>query len=519
MAELIIGHTTHDSAKVWVRGDGRCEAARVTLVAADGRDRVASDVLTLRSARDWTGVATLRELQPDSDYEVVAHFAADAAGLERGPVARTGRLHTAPALGKASRFDFLLGSCNLSTARLTGLREVAAGYFGTAALTRSVARPVETWYWPRSSSLRRLIRGTAPLLSKGLLRLVEEATRFQLPEPDFPSPFRELSARLQRAASRPAFMIHAGDQIYFDVDYRKRAPVAEEYRRAYRQAWFEDPEARSFLAHCSHYMILDDHEIVDSFENDPKQPGLWERRDAALLAYREYVQARQPDSPVRGALFYSFEYGSACFFVLDTRSERGGDPRRMIDRPQMDAFLDWMSGHRHELKFVVSSVPFVAQLRSAARGESDEERDKWCGEGFRKQRDEIIDLLHREGIERLVFLVGDMHCAYHATLRAGRPAKRVAIHELAGGPIYQLQLAPRRRFHDHFAGETEGGVPFTSVLRSFHGAAPSVTQVSVDPGNPPRVRWEIVRTATQPRSERYEPRPLGGFIRYGELQA
>jgi hypothetical protein len=520
MPELIIGHTTHDAAKVWVRGDRRLRWARVILSAVDGH-RHASEILALPSSRDYTGVATIRGLRANTDYDVVANFSHDAARLENGAIeCEYGRLRSAPERGAAAPFSFLLGSCNLSTARLTALRELAAGYFGTSALRRSLARPTDAWYWPKSGVLRHLLRRLGPRAGWLLFSIAGKATRYQLAEPDFPSPFDALRAELAPAAAeRPAFMIHAGDQIYFDIDFPQRKPCVTEYWRTYRQTWFEDPKAREFLAHCPHYMILDDHEIIDGFDNDAGSRELVARREAALEAYRHYVHSRQPDPPVEGGLFYEFEYGPAFFFVLDTRTERERQRNRMIGRAQMEALLAWLRRHPRELKFVVSSVPFVAQLSHAAGDGSDERRDKWCADEFKEQRDAIIDEVHRSRIERLVFLTGDMHCAYHATLRVGRPQDRLAIHELAGGPIHQVEFAPRRRFCDHHPDTTVGGVPFTSLLRSFHGSAPSVTRVSVVPGERPGLRWEVVRTTGRAGGENSEPRPPRGSIRFGEIQA
>ena len=45
--------------------------------------------------------------------------------------------------------------------------------------------------------------------------------------------------------SKPAFTIHAGDQIYFDFPNVNRVPDVESYRAAYDEAWFEDRYQRS----------------------------------------------------------------------------------------------------------------------------------------------------------------------------------------------------------------------------------------------------------------------------------
>ena len=44
----------------------------------------------------------------------------------------------------------------------------------------------------------------------------------------------------------PAFYIHAGDQIYYDVPEEHRRPLTSEYRLAYREAFFYDEDFRGF---------------------------------------------------------------------------------------------------------------------------------------------------------------------------------------------------------------------------------------------------------------------------------
>jgi alkaline phosphatase D len=329
-------------------------------------------------------------------------------------------------------------------------------------------------------------------------------------------------------------MIHAGDQMYFDVDVPSRAPDVEEYRHAYREAWFGDGTARAFLARCPQYMILDDHEIADGFAN---QQRLARHRRAALRAYREYVHARHPagggespcgsESPCDGdsscngerngdeeRYSYRFRHGSVRFFVLDVRTQRSIEAGQMIDDDQMAALGCWLRKHQKAMKFVVSSVPFVGQLRErdAETSPSADPQDKWCGEHFRAQRDEIIDLVHQSEVERLTFLVGDMHCTYHATLRVGRPDRRFTIHELAAGPINQVQFTPRSAFHDPYHGRTGAGLPYSCVMRSFQGAAAAVLRIHVEPGEG-AITWKCIPTR-RPSGDRYQPPPMRGHVRF-----
>ena len=81
----------------------------------------------------------------------------------------------------------------------------------------------------------------------------------------------------------PSFFLHGGDQIYYDFPHPYRPPDRRDYRRAYREAWFEDEPLEHLLAHWPHYMTLDDHELADQFALDfapPEKPPK-EKDDAA----------------------------------------------------------------------------------------------------------------------------------------------------------------------------------------------------------------------------------------------
>jgi hypothetical protein len=389
---------------------------------------------------------------------------------------------------------------------------------------------------------------------------------------------RAISSFEPEGLPKPAFMIHAGDQIYYDFPKWNREPRLDSYRETYREAWFEDRFERFFLARGSHYMTMDDHEIVDEFATDlelpqnrrkaPKsatgssqlpEPKRFQAKrylEAAGPAYHEYVHSRHPDGP----LYYDFRHGAARFFVMDTRTCRNRDhDSQMIGKDQMCAFRRWLTSDPQDLKFVVSSVPFVAEvmrsdslltaslrneeksllkrtaelaqthgpshrgvieLRARVAGIRDKIRleearirgnDKWCGPSFRWQRDEIIEFIEDQKIERVVFLVGDMHCAYHASMSIGEGHRweRRTIHELAGGPINQLEFARREQFAPVVSLTTRvGRVPYQIRLHQFHGNASAVMHIQVnnvpDPREPcaqvPEIVWRVIRTMTDPEA-------------------
>jgi hypothetical protein len=116
-----------------------------------------------------------------------------------------------------------------------------------------------------------------------------------------------------------------------------------------------------------------------------------------------------------------------------------------------------------------------------------------------------------------------MHCCYHATMRVGAGSKyeAITVHELAGGPVNQLQLASDVQFRPRRMGRiTDEGrdIPYEVVLEQFHTDACAVMHVQVDyvardqithHGRTfmPEVEWHVLRTLTDNSAEAWEPAP------------
>ncbi len=531
--QLIVGHTTNNSAWIWVRGDRSDRHFEVELeqVSPPASDDARPPVrrVSVRRADDYTGVVRFDSvLEHSTRYKVKLRSLRLTRYLD-------GQLRTFPERDHPVPFRFLHGSCNLSAPRLTALAATALGAFGSAATNNALKLPPSEWDPYQLPFCLRLL-GRPPLrwLFTWLVKWMNVAvvgftrqTRFEQPkviltdsgkpEALLKGPFKAiadgLSGTPEDPRDPPAFMIHCGDQIYYDVDFPPRRGKKRDYRRNYRQAWFDDDGTAEVLRSLPHYMILDDHEIVDGFGTEPR-PKCDCLRKHALIAYHEYVASRQPC--YGESLYYSFEHGDTAFFVLDTRTERSPKAKRMINEKQLDALDGWLGDRKqYGLRFIVSSVPFVAEVRPPgldAVGErhDDERADKWSGPLWRSQRERIIAMIHKHEIERLVFLVGDMHCTYHARMQIGEPRKRITVHELAGGPLSQVSFGTRDRFYDRYHGTFNSLVdpgaherkqvvlPWTSTLEEFNGSAPSVLEVSVTPESgdvPLEVQW---RARTHP---------------------
>lgn len=537
---LIIGHTTYDSAWIWVRGDRNDRRLEVTLEAlnpADDDKGPHCELIEVDAKRDYTGIVRFdSKLKDSAVYKVLLRSCKTGDEVD-------GRLRTFPKPGVATSFNFLHGSCNLSTARLTALGSMAVGLLGSGAMRKALRLPFSEWEAHRIPRCLRFLTVPClrPLALKGLRQLarlpavVMALTRFEQPEPMLPSPFEKIRERVVDPKSdhvRPAFMMHCGDQIYFDLDFPPRRGKLNDFRRNYRQAWFEDESMKTLLTEMPHYMILDDHEVSDGFGMGTKVDSL---REPALAAYDEYVGARQPRSSHSDGFYYTFAHGNAGFFVLDTRTERSVERAQMIGERQEKELNRWLASKDHPLKFIVSSVPFVAQLRPSVLGQGgerlvNEQVDKWSGDAWKKQRGRIIAAMYANRIERLVFLVGDMHCTYHARMQIGDARRRFTVHELAGGPINQLQFGKRRQFYARYSGDfvdqkSQAKLPWTSTLEAFHGAAPTVLEVSVRQQKDAslEVIWKALSTHRDrprrqrspiSRHERAEPHDLSGRIRF-----
>jgi phosphodiesterase/alkaline phosphatase D-like protein len=299
--------------------------------------------------------------------------------------------------------------------------------------------------------------------------------------------------RALATASDADFMVHCGDQIYADLPGVPFPDLAY-YQEEYKDTWDHAPTAR-VLASIPNYMMLDDHEIFDGFANDvdwfwrPSQPV----RNAALEAYRQYQHAHNPQSYPSPALYYKFGFGGAELFALDVRSERWKtkDPQ-MVSALQMDEFMRWLADHAADPKFVVTSIPFVGEVR--------DRDDKWCGDQFRAQREALVDFIALKRIGRLCFLTGDMHSSYHLTMTitpppaTGLPA--LTVHELMASPIHQFPAGSHGFIASPAAQTTAAGVTYqTSPLDygQFYGTDSNVMIVTYRAGAR-SVEWGIHST-------------------------
>lgn len=385
---------SHTEARIWVRGSGKGPVAFLTY-QANGQAPQAVEPFLLEERHAYTGVIKLVDLEASQPYTCEVSFGQnfdDTPGSRLYPRYNIGTFKTAPPPGAEVELNFIFGSCNLHS-----------------------------------------------------LGIVSS-----------PGPAYERIGELAKEKEAD-FMIHCGDQIYADVPIPITAPTIERYRNAYLDAWGENESATALLTQLPHYMILDDHEIIDDFSNDKSIPigSLDSLKDMAIKAYREFQHIHNPQVYGNDTLYYNFTFGCYQFFVMDIRTERYTEPpgKQMIGEQQLQRFFEWLQTHREAVKFVVSSGPFVGEVRNS--------NDKWSGESFRPQREQIVDFIAQHDISNIVFLTGDRHNAYHATMEIKTPTGNVlTVHELMSSPINQLSKRALYHYHTKLESETQSGISY-----------------------------------------------------------
>lgn len=267
----------------------------------------------------------------------------------------------------------------------------------------------------------------------------------------------EIWARVLEA--RPRFFLHLGDYGYpdttdtaadplntFNTDY---ARVQESYRWKYREDY--PMEALFEIAPLDY--VYDDHDYANN-NTDGTAPA----KENSIRGYTEmfphYPLATDPNPE---ALYHSFTFGNAEFFVVDTRTLRDpnvnafpniadwlADPEtflqyapqathRILGEEQMQWLIDGVSNSTATWKFICSSVPFNpgarAALELALLLQNDprfdpletpsgilrpaeiaiEFSDAWGG--FPASVSTLIGRLADNAVENVIWLSGDSHTA------------------------------------------------------------------------------------------------------------
>ena len=191
MAQLIIGHTTDTTARIWVQGD-KCRSCEVSVEPAP-RAAESRKLARLHSEKDYTDIVDFSGLKPNTKYTVQATFSPD-----RGRVSGTFRTMAGQA-GEPLPFSFVLSSCNLSVVSISNLLAYLLAAAGTSAAVDSLDLPPDRWkwfgFWLGITWLRRLLKRPLRWSVKSVAFVVTKTTGIkQKPPPFLRSPFLKLTA-------------------------------------------------------------------------------------------------------------------------------------------------------------------------------------------------------------------------------------------------------------------------------------------------------------------------------------
>ena len=155
MADIVIGHTSDRSARVWIRGDSRILLVKYPLIprATDFRSRRSPVPNT-----DYTATVELDHLEPGVDYAV------DGKEFAPSEFHACGRLCTMRQSDDDTyAFSFVIFSCNLSVVSINNFLSFLAASAGISLARSSLTLPFHRWRRPRLDWPKRLIQ---PLITR-----------------------------------------------------------------------------------------------------------------------------------------------------------------------------------------------------------------------------------------------------------------------------------------------------------------------------------------------------------------
>ena len=381
----LVGATTADGVAIWLRADGPAEVEVRVAAAADlsGANPGTATTVRLEAERDFTAVLFCTGLTPDTAY--VYRVLLDGQAALFPNFDRQASFRTFPAPDEeAPSFSFAFGSC------------FNAEYH-------------------------------EDVIFNNLIR--------------------------QEGAGDPRFFLMIGDNTYVDYfaesrNERDSPPVGgllALYRASYRASW-RHPIFRRALMSTPTFMIFDDHEIWNNWNNSLDFQHDREALAAGARAYWEYQDSHNPAAAARHAgaeptYHYSFSYGKDIgFFVLDCRMRR--NPKAVpfptiLGEEQRVALFQWLRDHKsdYRAKFIVSSVPisFVALPHTIIRLLHSELGDQWIG--YPEERLELFKFIQQEQIEGVHFLSGDIHLGQGLAIKAAAEQPGPTVYGYTSSPL------------------------------------------------------------------------------------
>jgi alkaline phosphatase D len=394
----IIGHTTTDHARIFVRG----KFQKHSQVFAGIRYRQRGDVTWMNSVfcqlehtRDMSQVMALNELAADTEYEYQAGWFTVSSSVNAPDT-----LTELPLQWPGDIYRFRTHSTQVTRPR--------AYIFGSCRYLR---------------------------LTAGVPILPHLSDRI----------FASIAQLAEQSDPPISSILMTGDQVYVD-DLNAVAPDCElaEILTKYRSA-FSQPNISQVMSSTPTYMILDDHEIENNWPTNRSRHDD-QLYNNAMFAYELYQASHSPThdlldngqvNPASDRYWYQFSEGDIEWFVIDCRTQRNLAPndRRMLDEKQELALSDWLINSTARVKLVVTSVMMYPDL--IINGD-----DGW--KGFPQQRLRLLETIRKHRIKNVVIVSGDVHGSLVSRLTHSEDPE-FEIHTLVSSPLSNSRMLPYAR--------------------------------------------------------------------------
>jgi phosphodiesterase/alkaline phosphatase D-like protein len=187
----------------------------------------------------------------------------------------------------------------------------------------------------------------------------------------------------------------------------------------------------------------------------------------------------------QGSLAYTFNFGAAAFFVLDTRTMRVRNLRQrsMLGEDQWQALENWLLSVKdaYPVKFIVSSCALLFRMWL------DVPRDRWSG--FPQERERLLHFLAANGIGGVYLLAGDLHSAH--AVRAdlyGADEQSLPLWEFCSTPFEQAPNTIARLSYYPLRGGAVKNQKLSFVVAANNFGVVRVSFANVDQ---PVVRFQV----------------------------
>ncbi|MDF7822383.1 alkaline phosphatase D family protein [Pontiellaceae bacterium B12227] len=233
------------------------------------------------------------------------------------------------------------------------------------------------------------------------------------------------------ADTGPLAYLGLGDNVYIDATDRRDVQRLHYYRRMLRR------EYREFIARTAIYAVWDDHDM--GLNDSAGGPGLskdWKLRNFEVFKqnWNNPFYGQEPETP---GTWHNFTMGDVEFFMLDGRfyrtdmKDETDTTNTMLGPEQKEWLLQALETSAAKFKVLCSGTMWHDKADKGGK-------DSWAGPRFKKERNEIFDLINEKKINGVVLIAGDRHRA--DLWKTDRPN---------GYPLYEFLTAKVTNEHTH----------------------------------------------------------------------